>query len=310
MGKTDRQAIGAIAMAVALIAACKSNTGNDASRIAYRPSDDCVRHTDSGSCTADGCEWYDVDVACREGNACPTGICVAPDPCVEHTDEASCAADPACAWAATDEYCPPGAECGGGGFCYARGDDDCTCVCPAWCEPGEDGECAPCECDCDGGGGGGDCPWVCPACDPSSGEPCPPCTQDCGGTCTWICPDCGPDADFCGPCYQQCEPGCGGGEPPCACVCPACVPGEECPPCDCTCGDDPVPYPLPEGEPAGEGEDDPIDCTCACPQCLPGVECGPCECDCGGGGSCGGDPGPSEPPVPGDPGDPGEPRPN
>jgi hypothetical protein len=224
-----------------LVAACTGGGGAADRRLpAYDATDPCTDYTDVETCAADAaCEWLELGACPMEGG-CPGGVCVAIDPCRAHADQASCEADAdnRCAWAASELLCPPGADCGEGGFCYATTDDDeCACVCPLYCPEGA--ECPPCECDCADDDIGDTCTCVCETC--AEGEPCPPCACECdeGG-------------DTCGD--------------TCTCVCPMCPEGVDCPPCDCDCGDD------------GSGGGGDGDGTCVCPDCGPGESCPPCDC--------------------------------
>ena len=166
------------------------------------------------------------------------------DPCSAYTTATACEgalgpsvgtnlAGRSCTWTAV-EACPAGATCPSGvcttisacaGLTTA---DACaanpSCVwseilatasAPALCPVGQ---------DCSSGGfcfqrdssaGGTTCLCVQPLACPANGA-CPPVQCDC-------------------PSPQPVDAGSGGGGT-CTCGCPACLPGEACPPCDCQCG--------------------------------------------------------------------------
>ena len=179
----------------------------------------------------------------------------------------------------TDADCPVGFSCTGVHVpCPAT---PCACACAA-CEEGA--ECPPCEC---------------PPCEFE------PCEAESYMVCQYDPPTCEADADC--PEGFECvaDEICMGS----GCACPACMPGEECPPCDCdeqafeeTCevvGQfcAPADVPCAGDVDCAEGwvcQDSQTDClcpACACPpppECAEGAECPdapPCDCgpcDCGG----------------------------
>lgn len=244
------------------LAACTSNKSSHVA--AYLTSDSCHGHVDAATCSTDpGCEWLGLGIACPAGDtSCPSGACVAIDPCASH-DEQACVSDTAngCAWADVGELCPAGTDCPiGGGFCY-RVDPGgpgggCACACPLYCPAGAD--CPPCTCDCgcgdvvsggtivSGGGStgtGSGTPGGAPGPTTTTQDPCSAltdsatCSADATDKCTWyaigapcmqggVCPG--------GVCQGEMVPPDDGGVG-CACACPACAPGETCPPCACDC---------------------------------------------------------------------------
>lgn len=223
-----------------------------------------------------GCSWAVADRLCPAGAICPEEgaggfcygpvddcICACPLYCPEGADCPPCACDCSntgggtctCACPA----CEPGAECPP---CDCNCTDDgcvddgvCTCACPA-CPEGEP-DCGPCECTCSGSSGGsagtGTASCVCPDCEPDT--ECPPCEcevpegtedpclafvneadclADLTGSCTWIA-----IGEPCDASAIDCRSGVCQGvfiDDDCGCVCPACMPGETCPPCVCDCG--------------------------------------------------------------------------
>jgi len=255
--------------------------------------DPCSAFSSQDACEGDGigeCNWLESDALCPPGADCASGgfcvggggddcVCACPLACPEGEDCPPCECDCdgggsggggtcTCACPA----CEPGTECPP---CACDCDDDgcgggstCTCACPD-CPPGED--CGECDCSCDGsepGGPGDPMPTTTCSCDPCpEGEDCPececptpidPCSEHSDQDtcleedgCDWIgfgapCEE----GEPCGACYQ--DGGSGGGS--CSCECPACAPGEDCPPCTCGGGSpgEPVdPAPPPDSGPAG-----------------------------------------------------------
>ncbi len=199
----------------------------------------CYTKTDGGGTSGCLCA---CPLYCTPDGDC--GACECDCPVEPDTGGGTCTcACPACA---PGESCPP-CDCacqdGGGDECGST----CTCACPA-CEPGT--ECPPCECAC-GDTSTAPAPaetCACPDCAP--GTECPPCTCEtttdpcteyvdetaCGAdtACVWyaIGAPCVPEE----PCRSGvCQSASTSGGDGCVCACPACAPGETCPPCDCDC---------------------------------------------------------------------------
>lgn len=178
-------------------------------------------NTSSGAATsvpACTCPTCPPNTACAP---CDCGVPPAPppntDPCTAFTDSQSCSADTSdrCTWYALGIPCMEGQPCRSG-------------VCQQAPEPPPAGACgdhtdlASCWADTAHG-----CSWISLGIGCST-DPCPP-----SGRCVAMTP----------------VPGSGGGG--CGCACPACVSGETCPPCNCTCCPDPAPIPPPQGKPNG-----------------------------------------------------------
>lgn len=208
----------------------------------------------------------------------------------ECTSDADCGPDEVCAMMETcaAPACPEGQECevpvcDAGGQCVTAGTDDpgyvygneCTvdADCPA------DFVCEELEVPCDRPTS---CGCSCPACDPDSGEECPPC--ECSGCdtpepttceptfqsfCAYHPQDCTADADCAEGFLCVKDEVCYGGGSTCAvpdCAC-ACEEGAECPPCDC-------------GEPACD--DVPVETTCE----VLGQYCAPEQIACTDASAC------------------------
>ncbi|MDY0002452.1 MAG: hypothetical protein RBU30_14245 [Polyangia bacterium] len=200
---------------------------------AYLTSDTCRAYPEQGSCEAapEGtCAWVTMEADCAPGAACSAGACAALDPCNAYDNQVSCLADVSngCSWAAVDRLCPAGADdCGpcectcSGSSGGSAGTGTASCACPA-CEPGT--ECPPCECEVPGVTEDPCLAWVNEA----------DCVADETNSCSWIAMtvDCDPSSPDCrsglcqGVFYDE----------DCACLCPSCMPGEDCPPCICDCG--------------------------------------------------------------------------
>ena len=261
-------------LSLVTVTACSENKGSHVA--AYLTSDACHAHGDASTCSADpACQWFGLGLACPDGDAsCPTGSCVAIDPCASHDAQDACVGDEAngCAWADIGELCPAGADCPvGGGFCYHVDPNDpgggCACACPLYCPQGAD--CPPCACDCGcgvvvsdgtvisgGGAGSGSSEPGSAGGTTTTQDPCSAltdeatCNADTTNKCTWyaigapcqeggMCPS--------GVCQGELIPPDDGGGAGCMCACPACAPGETCPPCECDCTgtcDAPAPTPL------------------------------------------------------------------
>ncbi len=236
--------------------ACEADTANGCAWAAIDLLCPAGESCDGGFCHAasDACVCA-CPLYCPAGTDCPECAC----DCTGGTgggtiDGGGGTCTCACPDCAPGETCPP-CDC----TCSDLGCVDegtCTCACPV-CAPDE--TCPPCECGCDGtvaatqtSGGATTCECpactggVCPACDCGGGtvtDPCLvyteelACTADTANGCSWIALGV--------PCQvgETCASGVcqnlafgGGGTDGCACVCPACEPGADCPPCECDCG--------------------------------------------------------------------------
>ncbi|MBR58187.1 MAG: hypothetical protein CMH54_09215 [Myxococcales bacterium] len=226
--------------------------------------------------------------SCTEDADCPVGTTCQPI----STPAISCAPDEECpdeeptyACVAGPDTCENDADCEQGFECIRFPCPECLCP------PCEEEECPPCECPpCDETG----------ICAPKGvGEPV---GQLVGGPC-----DTDEQCPISFSCQEVQTSSCDTKDRPTSCVCPDCVPGEDCPPCDCD--------ELPEEQTDEEAcvpetanlcVFEPIDCmedadicgegfycapiescmssgsagmACVCPDCPEGEECPPCDCD-------------------------------